>query len=307
MKCKSKLKRMNRHPMGELVIQIGCLMVLLIVGGGCSRYEKECAALRNLIEEKGRQQDEKISQMSDRVWELKKNLVDLSSDLKTVSRRIEDMEATRKQHNEDFTSQAERLGEKYNSLVERFESLSRQVTENSSAMRQLERHNHKSNVVFSEPTQPLVQNKPIAQGDPPGESIDDLQQKLNKNLKELKQLVQENPACYLNPKSTSIINLDRKIATAKDRRYCTCNNITFVRDRFYCTGCKRVTGIRNGDYEGAQACCEVSSQQSFYRWVDARKQVDKTTQINLRIDEIYAENESLEKKIRSMKNSHRRR
>ena len=45
---------------------------------------------------------------------------------------------------------------------------------------------------------------------------------------------------------------------------------------------------------------------SFYRWLEARKKVDETATINARIDELYAENESLEKQIRSMKKSRQR-
>ncbi len=143
-------------------------------------------------------------------------------------------------------------------------------------------------VVPAEPTVPTELAK---------DALDDLQKKINDNLAEIKKLVDKNPACYLNPSSTSIINVSKKIATAKDKRYCSCINVTFVRDMFYCSGCKRVSGM------GDHPCCNVSRKQSYYRWLMERKKVDETRQINSRIDELHAENESLEKQIRSMKDS----
>ena len=307
MNWKSKVKWMSENPMCTFikVTLIGFFTGILALGGGCSRYDKDDTALKNLIEQNGRMQDEKISQVSDRISGLKEDFANLSSESRLVSSKVTDMETDRKKFGEGLTRQNERLEEKYASLLERFESLSRQVAENTSSLRQLERRG--TSMALPEPTQDIAPNEPPTPDDSSEESLVGLQQKLNKNLAEIKELRQKNPACYLNPKSTSIINLDRKIATAKDKRYCTCNNVTFVRDRFYCTGCKRVTGIHNDDYDRIEACCRVSSQQSFYRWVDARKRVDETTLINQRIDELNTENESLEKQIRSKKNSRGRR
>ena len=94
----------------------------------------------------------------------------------------------------------------------------------------------------------------------------------------------------------------------KDRRYCACVNVTFVRDAFYCSGCKRVTPYGgDGDVYDKYGYCKVCRQMSFYRWLEARKKVDETAEINARIDELYAENESLEKQIRSVKRPRRKR
>ncbi len=307
-------KRIHKNPMGKLVSAVltcSC-MGFLFVGGGCARYEEECAELRNLIEQKDSQQNVKVEQMAGHLTELNEKLVDLSDDFRNFSRRVSDMEASRNRYNEDLANQNRRLEEKYTSLLNRFESLSRQMAENSSSVRQVESQmrqleHQRRNVTFPDQPQGAVRSEPTLPVNVPEESLDDLQQKIERNLREIKQLVQKNPGCYLNPSSTSIINLDRKIATAKDRRYCNSTNVTFVRDRFYCTGCKQVTGIRNGDYDRANACCRISSQQGFYRWLDARKRIDETALINRRIDELYAENENLEKRIRTFKHSQQRR
>ena len=162
------------------------------------------------------------------------------------------------------------------------------------------------------PVRPQVmeQKETTVPDNPPTESLDSLKKRLDSNLAKLKELRGKNPACYLNPKETSIINVGRKIATMKDRRYCTCNNVTFVRDAFYCSGCKRITlykgndDLRAGgdDYREVYDC-KVCRQQGFYRWLEVRKKVDVTAMINARINELYKENESLEDQMRSIKRS----
>ncbi len=138
-------------------------------------------------------------------------------------------------------------------------------------------------------------------------ALDGLQEKLNDNLAELKELLKKNPACYINPKTSSIINRQNKIATMKDRRYCACDNVTFVRDAFYCSNCKRITSYRDDGNYDRYGYCNVCRQVSFHRWLEARKNVEETARINARIDELYAENESLKKQIQSIKNSRSRR
>ena len=306
MNNETKVKLMNENPMCTFanVVIISCFVGLLIFGEGCSRYDKDDALLKNLIEQNGRMQDEKISQLSDRISELKEELANLSSESRLVSRKVADMETARRQYGEGMASQNERLEKKYASLLEQFESVSRQVTENTSSLRQLERNG--TSMALPKQPQVVAQNEPAVPDEPPEESPNDLQQKLNSNLAEIKELVKRNPACYLNPKVSSIINRENKIATMKDRRYCACANVTFVRDAFYCSGCKRITPYNgDGDYD-RYGHCNVCRQMSFHRWLEARKKVEETTEINARIDELYAENESLEKKIRSMKNSRRR-
>ena len=149
------------------------------------------------------------------------------------------------------------------------------------------------------PTQPQA----IAQKEPTpldSQPLEDLKKKFNGNLGELKELRDKNPACYLNPRETSIINVEKKIATMKDRRYCTCVNVTFVRDAFYCSGCKRITSYRDGRDDYGYGYCKVCRQQGFYRWLVVRRKVDETAKTNARIDELYKTNESLEEQIRSI-------
>lgn len=162
----------------------------------------------------------------------------------------------------------------------------------------------KQTVQFPVQRQAVAQNAPMSPDNPSAWLLDGLKKQLDGNLAELKELRDKNPACYLNPSDTSIINVAKKIASMKDRRYCTCNNVTFVRDAFYCSNCKQVTGYREGrDYDSGSRCCKVSRKQSFYRWLVERKKVDETMRINARIDELYKKNEPLEEQIRSIERS----
>lgn len=223
-----------------------------------------------------------------------------------MSKRVADIEKAQAQYCEDLASRNRMLEEKCASLLEQIESLSRQVADNSSSVRQLERH--KPSMQLPEQVQSVEQNEAMVPDDSPQESTDNLQKQLNDNLAEIKKLVKKNPACYLNPKVSSIINRENKIATMKDRRYCACVNVTFVRDSFYCSGCKKITGYHGKDSDDyGYGYCKVCRQMSFNRWLDARKKVDETTEINARIDELYAENESLEAQIRAAKRPHRKR
>lgn len=321
MNDESKLNRMNENPMRVFtnVVSICCTIGLFAFGGGCSRYDKEDAALRSLIEQNRRTQDEKISHISDRMRELSdrvrglnERLENLSRDFKIVSRQITDIETSRRQNNEMMTDQNERLEKTYASLLERFESLSQQVAGKSSSERQSEQGN--PSVRFPKQPQTVAQSESAAPGNPLEKTTDDLQQKFKRNSEEINELRKKNPACYLTPKMT-FINRENKIATMKDRRYCICANVTFVRDAFYCSACKHVTPYRGNrdpygenrdDYYG-YGYCKVCRQMSFYRWLEARKKVDETATLNARIDELYTENESLEKEIRSMKKSRLRR
>ena len=276
------------------------VMVVFVVGGGIfvtSRCDKKCTALRSLIEQTRDRPDEKSSQLFDSVTELKETHAALLKDIEGLERRVADMEIAQKQYGEDLANQNKTLEKKCTVLLERIESLSQQVSENSSSVHQLERG--RPSIQLPVQPQVIAQNEPENTDNPPEESLADLQRHLDNNLAEIKKLVKKNPACYLNPSDTSIINVAKKIATMKDRRYCACANVTFVRDAFYCTSCKRTTRYRGGmDYDG---CCDVSRKQSFHRWLAVREKVDETTEINARIDELYAENESFEKQLRSMK------
>ena len=302
------------------IMLVLCFIMVLVIGGWIfvsSRCGKKCAELRYLIEQTKSQleqakyqPDEKVSQLAVQVRESKERLDALSDDLKELSRRVYDVEKNRAQYGEELTRKNEKLEAKYTSLLNRFESLSRQVAENSNPLRLHARQ--ESGVALPAQPQVVAQNEPAEQENPSEESVDELQTQLDNNLAEIKGLVKKNPACYINPKTTTIANLEKKIATMKDRRYSDCVNITFVRDAFYCTRCKQVTAYRGKEFaDDYENCCtrvwytreSLGSRQGFYRWLEARKNVEETAAINARIDELYEENESLEKKIRSMKRS----
>ncbi len=303
-----------RNDAGMVVNLFVLFFVLLafVVGGGmfvASRCDKKYTALRSLIEqtrdrpnEKASQMSGTVSEMSDSIKALKETHAALSKNFANLERRMTNIEAAQKQYGEDLANQSEMLKKRCASLLERVESLSQQVSENSSSVRQLEQD--KPSVQLPMQPQVIAQNEPDDTEDSSEDSLADLKKRLNSNLAEIKELVKKNPACYLNPKTSTIINRENKIATMKDRRYCACVNVTFVRDAFYCSGCKQITpyGGDRDDYND-YGRCKVCRQMSFYRWLEARKKVDETAEINARIDELYAENESLEKQIRSMKRS----
>ncbi len=146
--------------------------------------------------------------------------------------------------------------------------------------------------------------KATAPGKQTDEVLDGLKQRLADNEAKIKELREKNPACYINPRATSIANIETKIATMKDRRYCSCTNVKFVRDAFYCSKCSNVTGYRGRDVIGyGYGRCNVCRQQGFYRWLNERKNVDTTAKINVQIDELLKETESLEQQISEAKRS----
>ena len=84
MNSELEMKRIHKGSTGKLAqaVLIFCFTGFLLVGGGCTHHEEECAELRNLIEQKEVQQDAKVSQISGRLMELTERLVDLSSNFK---------------------------------------------------------------------------------------------------------------------------------------------------------------------------------------------------------------------------------
>ena len=143
-------------------------------------------------------------------------------------------------------------------------------------------------------------DKQISHDGSSGEYVEELRRKLDENLAEIKKLRTENPTCYINPKDPACPNISQRIAMAKDARYSTNNKVTYVRDAFSCSRCRRTTAYQGSevtDYDDGYRYCAVCRQQSFYMWLKYRKNVEKTAKIDKRIDEIYRENTLLEKKI----------
>ena len=131
------------------------------------------------------------------------------------------------------------------------------------------------------------------------ESIEELRRKIDENLAEIKKLRTENPSCYINPKHPACPNISQKIAMPKDTRYSTSTKVTYVRDAFYCSRCRNMTAYRGSEAtDYGYGYCDVCRQQSFNMWLKHRRNVEKTAEINKRIDEINNENVLLEKKIR---------
>jgi hypothetical protein len=208
-----------------------------------------------------------------------------ATNLDSMSKRLSDEE------NGNSPERVRQLEEKCTTLLQRIEELSRQVDDRNLA-RKFEQN--RSNVQLSRQQQDNEPGKPPVPNESSREFRAELNRQLESNLAELKNLVQKNPACYINPSATTIINVAKKIATKNDRQYCACNNITLVRDMFYCTGCKQTSGM------SASPCCKVSAKQGFHRWLAVRKNVDETVRINKRIDELRRENQSLQNRIRAI-------
>lgn len=260
--------------------------------------ERRCRDIRGEIKHTGDPKGENAPQASDRIGELEKANANFAGSLDDVSKRLSSVEEAVKRHNEDPSGKDNSLEEKYVAVLLRIEELSRQMG-NSSQARQVE--DEKDVVQLPQQTQTRVQDRasppevlPNEAADVPKESRDDLLRQFNGNLAEIKNLCSKNPACFLNSSPRSIINLSKRIATAKDRQYCTANNITLIREKFYCTACKKESDLN------AMPCCNVSRKMSSNRWVEARKSVDETAEINGRIDELRRENEALAQKIRAL-------
>ena len=144
--------------------------------------------------------------------------------------------------------------------------------------------------------------EPISHDGSSDESVEELRRKIDENLAEIKKLRTENLSCHINPKDPACPNISQKIATAKDTRYSTSVKVTYVRDAFYCSRCRRMTAYRGRDVaDYGYGYCDVCRQQSFNMWLKYRKNVEKTAEINKRIDEINSENALLEKKIRKIR------
>ena len=142
-------------------------------------------------------------------------------------------------------------------------------------------------------------DKQISHDGSSDESVEELRRKIDENLAEIKKLRTENPACHINPKDPACPNISQKIAMPKDTRYSTSSKVTYVRDAFCCSRCRNMTAYRgNETADYGYGFCDVCRQQSFNMWLKYRRNVEKTMEINKRIDEINSENALLEKKIR---------
>jgi hypothetical protein len=83
------------------------------------------------------------------------------------------------------------------------------------------------------------------------------------------------------------------IGLNNDRKYCNKEHVTYVRDMFRCTHCKREFGIASDNAK--IGCCEVSRKQSFKKWSTGVKEAQKTVEINDRIEKLFKQNAEIKK------------
>lgn len=119
------------------------------------------------------------------------------------------------------------------------------------------------------------------------EDVAALKQKIAENLREIKRLRKENPACVLRPADGNIRNVIMRRVTKQDRRYYECMEVKYVREHFYCTGC---------DIEHDDGHCR-SSRTAYPNWRAVREKVGITLEINEKIDALYGENEELSQRL----------
>lgn len=144
-----------------------------------------------------------------------------------------------------------------------------------------------------------TEENPIEGQEEVGEQKEDvaaLKRKVAENLREIKRLRRENPACVLRPADGNIRNVIMRRVSKKDRRYYECMEVKYVREHFYCTGC---------DIEHDDGHCR-SSRTAYPNWRAVREKVDVTLEINEKIDALYAENEELSRRLSQAEESTKR-
>lgn len=126
--------------------------------------------------------------------------------------------------------------------------------------------------------------------------VDDLKKQLKRNDAEIQRLRKQNPACVLNTVDppSNIRNIVMRYPTGNLRKYFTMIQVTYVRDLFYCTNCKRESAL------GDSPCCNVSRMKSFLEWRQKRLDVSKTTEINAQIDALLESNNEINNKLKQL-------
>ena len=128
------------------------------------------------------------------------------------------------------------------------------------------------------------------------EDVAALKREMAGNLREIKRLRKENPACVLRPADGNIRNVIIRRASKEDRRYYECVEVKYVREHFYCTGC---------DIEHDDGHCR-SSRTAYPNWRAVREKVGVTLEINEKIDALYDENKKLSQRLAKAKESAKR-
>ena len=123
----------------------------------------------------------------------------------------------------------------------------------------------------------------------PKKSKADLKQQLRANLEEITNLRNVNPGCVLVEHTKQARILETKFRPSQYGKYCSKQQITYVRNLYHCTNCNRECSKDNGP------CCSVSGKRSFYLWREKFLEAEEAARINARIDELLIENEDLKK------------
>jgi len=222
--------------------------------------------------------DEIEAQATGRIKALEDGHAAFKTTLGSVTKRIGELE-------EIVTEDEEQCNRDNKKLEEKCVELSRQITELS--RKEMGQHGTFQPLAQlpaqTEVDVPQQPEKPIAS---PSETLEDLQRQLADKSREVKNLVKNNPACYINPRTTSIINVAKTSATDSY----SSRSKTLVRRDFYCKKCGG----------GSSATCNVCGQRSFNSWREAMDNVEVTTKTNRRIDELRNEMASLKKRIKAL-------
>ena len=144
----------------------------------------------------------------------------------------------------------------------------------------------------NEPKTPELSNEGTDElQDSPKRTIAELRSQIKANQNEIQSLRVANPGCILVDSTKQARILETRFRPSGLGKYCTKDQITYVRNLFRCTAC---------NWEGSELdgpCCNVSRKRSFNLWKKAFHDAQKTAQINTRIDELLKENVGLKKAI----------
>ena len=148
-------------------------------------------------------------------------------------------------------------------------------------------------------TNPVPVGEQYNEGEEPRDlskmSTEELTRQYKLNLAEIKRLRESNPGCMLVPSHKQARILETRFATKNQRWYCNKEQVTYVRDMFRCTHCKREFGIASDNAK--IGCCEVSRKQSFKKWSTGVKEAQKTVEINDRIEKLFKQNAEIKKAV----------
>ena len=302
-------KRRKERTILIVVVAAFIAMMCYITGGlwliankFSARYDQLQVALAELrdrdnnenaseeLEKLARRIDEIVSQMEDKIKIQEEYNATFKNMLDSMSKRITDVEENVADDAEQFSNGNKNLEEKCESLTQQITELSRKVIGEHEPVQSFAQLPVQPKI--GAPQQSInVPQKTEKTASSPSESIVDLQRQLADISAEVKRLVNSNPSCYLNPKASSIVNVQK---TSGGNKY-SINSIILVRDEFYCTKCKRSFSKTT-----RSPCCDVSRHRSFNSWREARDNVDETQKINTRIDELRNEMAQLKKRIQAL-------